>query len=416
MSRLRITWIETSTKCVLQPPISKSDAIRVLSLRFARGENLDQFPHPVPDDVEVTSRGLDSLRTSAGNVALDAGSGAAPFRFLLALAATTPGLRCTLNASEQLRRRPHKPLLNSLTATLQSRGLRISHSKRPLEIDTTDLTLPDKSSFTIEPISSQYLSALALAGAAAIGSKRCREVNINIKGKVASLGYAALTAKWICEAGFHISAGKRSWRISGFKRKAWNPVIPSDWSSTACLLIWAWKSGGSMRLPALSGHPDERILDILSSAGLKLVPLEEGIVGITGELKCGLEADAIENPDLIPALGIIALVAPEFSVFRNVGILRDKESDRLQFLLDIAGAAGSACELRGEDLVIHPCSDRGNPVIIQTMADHRRAMAGSLLLALGWQDLIIDDPDCVSKSFPDYWEQIGRCGVRLEEL
>ena len=171
-----------------------------------------------------------------------------------------------------------------------------------------------------------------------------------------------------------------------------------------------------MRLPALSGHPDERILDILSSAGLKLVPLEEGIVGITGELKCGLEADAIENPDLIPALGIIALVAPEFSVFRNVGILRDKESDRLQFLLDIAGAAGSACELRGEDLVIHPCSDRGNPVIIQTMADHRRAMAGSLLLALGWQDLIIDDPDCVSKSFPDYWEQIGRCGVRLEEL
>jgi 3-phosphoshikimate 1-carboxyvinyltransferase len=111
---------------------------------------------------------------------------------------------------------------------------------------------------------------------------------------------------------------------------------------------------------------------------------------------------------------MLALIAPESSHFRSVSFLRTKESDRLAFIEQVSAAAGGGTESSEHDLVVHPALYYRKGVKIETRNDHRRALAGSLLVALGWKEIGIDEASCVNKSFPLYWETIAACGAILE--
>ncbi len=384
-------------------------------LRFARGEEAgaERLAGDVADDVVALERAIEAIDSGEPDIALDAGLGGVPLRFMLALAALTPGLRCTVDATEPLRRRPHEPLLAALREGLGGHGLVISAERWPLVVDSTRLVLPRQLRFALEPTSSQFLSALVLASASAVGAGRCRVADIELLGEPASPAYAELTAGLIREAGFALEVSKERWRLSGFRGRHWRPEIPPDWSAAAYLAVWAWRCGGSVEVGDPAGHPDGIVLDILSAAGLQVEICSGSLLSVGGVLERSLRASGRDCPDLIPTLGALALVAPGESRFERVGVLRDKESDRLDFLIDLASAAGGEAVLSGDRLIVRPAEERGGRIAIETEGDHRRAMAGSLLLALGWPEVVVDDPDCVSKSFPGYWRELERCGVRL---
>lgn len=413
---LKLRWKNGPESRVMQPPVSKSDALRLLFLRHARGEQLNSFPEPLPDDVSAAASALRLITSSRDEVIMKMGIGGAPFRFILALACMTPGLHCSIDAEESLRNRPHHPLVSALENQLVPAGLKLDSSAWPLKVDTTELELPEDLHFTLDPSSSQYLSALALAGAAAVGKGQCNSVLIRLNHPTTSPGYAELTARWIEQAGFSLKVTEKEWLISGYSPIPWKPKVPLDWSSAAYLLIWAWKCDGAVLWTGSRNHPDAGVIEILAGSGLQFHHKANMTIKVSGELNRGIHADAAKNPDLIPTLGVIALAAPGISRFDNVGILRDKESDRLQFLIDVAHSVGVTAILSGNKLILLPATDRSFGITISTAHDHRRAMAGSLLLPLGWPEVTIDNPYCVSKSFPGYWDTIAKCGVSLTEI
>lgn len=413
MSPARLQWSDVRRGLVFVPPVSKSDAIRCHLLRFARGESFPPFSRHDPDDVEDVRRALERFASDESDLTIELGFGAAPYRFLLALAAMSPGRRCTFTIPEPLLARPHGPLLESLERTLAPFGLAIRRRENGILVDAAHLRLPPALLFHVLPSSSQYLSAIALAVAAAIARGDCGEARIELGSAPESGGYAALTAQWIAEAGFEIALAARSWDIRGFEARPWEPAVPPDWSSAAYLAAWAWKSDGSVRIGPRGLHPDASIIEHLGKAGLS-VQTADDTMRIQGALKHGFEADARVCPDLIPTLAMFALSSPEPSRFFGVSTLRSKESDRLEFIQTVASLAGGSTGMDGHDLLIHPAVYHRKGVQITTRHDHRRALAGSLLIAFDWKEIEIDEPSCVNKSFPLYWETIAACGAILE--
>lgn len=415
MNQFRISWDGTPRSCVLQPPVSKSDAIRIQLLRYARGESPETISSPVPDDLRSVMEALKKISSGQKRLYLNLGLGAAPCRFLLATACMIPGMHTTINIPPRLRKRPHKPLLRALKQSLAPYGLVMTSEGWPVVIDTKDMKLPDKIHFSVKPTSSQYVSALALASASAIAGGLCRTARIELQHKIAGSGYSELTAHWLREAGFRCHVSEKSWVIDGFTEKVWEPVVPDDWSSISYLIFWAWKSDSVIRSGDNPLHPDSAVVDILNSAGMKIHSEQPGLLRVTGNLERGIKASARQCPDIIPTLAVAALTAPGESQFEDVGTLQDKESDRIAFIMDMAAAVGGRAVLEEGVLRVFPTDKPPETVTIFTENDHRRAMAGSLLLAFGWPEVLMDNPACVSKSFPLYWDTIRNCGVQMEK-
>ena len=395
------------------PPVSKSDAIRALILRYIRRENLDFPAPPHCTDVEDAIGALQQLESDREEVVISIRLGAAPLRFVVALAVVTPGRRIAVDARPALRARPLGELVEALRRGLSGHGLKIRANEWPLRIDTTNLQLPHSPSFSVEPTSSQYPSALALAGAEVVRNRGCVSAIVEMLGESVSTGYLDLTIRWMRSAGFDVEQDKNSLRINGFSPVEWVPRIPRDWSAVAYLLAWAWKSGAAVDIGSMESHPDAAVVPILRRAGLD-VELSGDLIRVAGELTSALDADAAKHPDLVPTLAVLALAAPVPSRFDNVEVLRHKESDRLQFILDLVGWAGGKADLSAGRLTISPPASFPRKIFIRTEDDHRRAMAGSILAAICGAEVFIDDPDCVDKSFPGYWDEIMKCGAIIE--
>lgn len=373
----------------LVPPVSKSDAQRALVLARITGA-----PDPLPDealpaDVEVLRRGLDVL--ARGGAEIDCHDGGAPFRFLLTQAAVTPGAKVRFTGTERLGQRPHAALFEALKpAVTPGRGTVLA------DVRAFD-ALP--ASFTVSSDhSSQYASSLLL-GAAAIAHRTGRACAVKIEGARVSDGYLQMTTRWLRAAGFDPAGVK-------FLGPRPLPPIPGDWSSLGYLLLIAWATDAQVdRLSDPALHPDGAIVDVLSSVGLTVK--EDGRV--FGALHGRLDVSARNFPDSIPTLVALACVLREQSVFRDVAILRGKESDRVEGVVALARAVGSEAAVAGDVLTITP--GPAQAIAFDSRGDHRLAMAAATLSALAKVPLQLTGADCVKKSFPGFWREVGKVGV-----
>jgi 3-phosphoshikimate 1-carboxyvinyltransferase len=122
----------------------------------------------------------------------------------------------------------------------------------------------------------------------------------------------------------------------------------------------------------------------------------------------GVDVDLNDMPDAVPTLTAIALFADGPTVIRNVAHLRVKESDRLHALHVELSKLGAVVEERPDGLTIHPLA-HPRPAALGTHDDHRLAMSFALI-GLRLPGLVIQDPQCCRKSFPDFFtrfEQIA---------
>jgi 3-phosphoshikimate 1-carboxyvinyltransferase len=194
--------------------------------------------------------------------------------------------------------------------------------------------------------------------------------------------------------------------------------VPGDPSSAAFLVGAAvLAEGGELRIAGVGVNPTRtgflRVLERMGAAvavetvdtsfGEPVADLVAGPVPLRGT-----EVAAGEIPGLIdeiPLLGVLASRAAGETVFRAVGELRVKESDRLGLIADNIRAVGGRAEVRGDDLHVQGVESppRGR---VRTAADHRIAMAFAVLGTLPGARVSIDDMECAAVSFPGFPETL----------
>jgi 3-phosphoshikimate 1-carboxyvinyltransferase len=363
----------------------------------------------LPRDVELLRLGLAALRTSSPRI--DCEDAGAPFRFLLAQAALTRHRRIEFVGTPRLAERPHQPLIEALT-----RSLDVEVTPQPLAWPLTVVTRERSftGSFRVEGgESSQFVSSLVL-GAARLVREEGRPVSIQVERGLTSRGYLSMTLRWLERFGFSVEATERGVAVLAWRRVGVRVSIPGDWSSLTYLLPLAWKTGLEVeRVDRSAEHPDAAFASILERAGLTLT--EHGPhTTVTGSLQTGLSADASECPDSIPALVAVAMVAPGPSRFERCAVLRLKESDRLGALIELVGLVGGRARLEGDRLTVAPGSTPRS-ASFDARGDHRLVMAAAVLGALANVAIDVRGTSAVAKSFPDFWTEAAKAGVPRRE-
>jgi 3-phosphoshikimate 1-carboxyvinyltransferase len=405
-------------------PPSKSATNRALVLA-ALSEEAVEIAHPLEsEDTRALGRCLaamgarivaapEGLRVRgplAGpedrEVTLDGGESGTAARFLAAVASATPG-RFLLTGSAQLCERPVKELV----LALRSAGASIEYARAegylPLAISGGSLrsgrVAVDASR------SSQFLSALLLAAPAVRGG-----LEVVSAAGVASAPYVETTIECLRAFGHDVSgdpSGREGIRVTRGVRPARRYEVPGDYSSALPLLAAAGAVGGRVTVTGLvfpSADADARALPVLERMGLE-VEAASGAVSVRAR-RVDLRPVAVvatDFPDAVPALAALAALARGESRFEGIAHLRLKESDRIASLAALLTAAGATARaLEGSLVVEGPAAPRLGGVRLPTFGDHRIAMAAALL-SLALPDLLIENPDCVSKSYPEFFRDLA---------
>jgi 3-phosphoshikimate 1-carboxyvinyltransferase len=143
--------------------------------------------------------------------------------------------------------------------------------------------------------------------------------------------------------------------------------------------------------------------------GIRREPSRLTVTGPQGG-RAGIDVDLSDMPDMVPTLCVLALFAEGPTTIRNVASLRIKETDRLAALNKELTKMGAKVQELRDGLVIDPPREP-IPATIDTYNDHRMAMSFALagLKVPGFQ---ISSPDCVAKTFPDFFTRFEQmCGA-----
>jgi 3-phosphoshikimate 1-carboxyvinyltransferase len=150
---------------------------------------------------------------------------------------------------------------------------------------------------------------------------------------------------------------------------------------------------------------DRNILRVLKECGAAVSFYPQGITVSRSSLSA-FDFNAEDAPDLFPPLAVLACYCRGKSRIRGAGRLRYKESARANALVDVLGRMGASIRLDGDTLEINGSDLKGGKV--ESHNDHRIAMAAAIA-ALGSQRRVeLDHPECVSKSYPHFFEDLGR--------
>ena len=194
---------------------------------------------------------------------------------------------------------------------------------------------------------------------------------------------------------------------AGKRYRARPYAIEPDASSAHYFWAAAALTGGrvgvaGLSLDALQG--DVRFVTVLGDMGAGFRS-EGSALTVVGDGLGGIDADMNAISDTVPTLAAIAPFASAPVRIRNVAHLRWQESDRLRAVATELARLGARVQEFDDGLIVEPSPLRGGDV--HTYDDHRIAMAFALI-GLRIPGIRIEDPDCVAKTFPDYFEHLER--------
>ncbi len=328
------------------------------------------------------------------------GNSGTSMRFLTALAALGQG-EYRLTGSPRLCARPQGELL----AALSQLGVR-AYSERgdgcpPVIVHGG---LQGGRTTLSGAVSSQYLSALLF-----IAPLAPQDVAIDITGDLVSRPYVDLTLDVLGD--FGISYYRESYRYfhlpGGQRYLPQDYAIEADASSASYFWAAAALTRGRVTIANLSRDScqgDVRFLQVLERLGCRVGSGEGGLFVEGGPLK-GVEVDMAAMPDLVPTLAVLAAFARGETVITGVAHLRHKESDRLAAVAAELAKMGIAAREMEDGLIISGGQPRG--AVIDTYQDHRIAMSFAVA-GLKAPGTAIRDPDCVAKSFPEFWDYFAK--------
>ena len=327
------------------------------------------------------------------------GSAGTAARFLTALTGLVPG-KYHLDASEQMKKRPMKPLLD----TLRSIGAAFSFDETA---DCFPFTVRGAGNAKIHSLavnideSSQFLSALMIAA----GTRR-EASDFLIEGSH-GMSYIRMTARMMEEFGIPAEVGDSRAAVAannGYKGRCYN--IEADASAACYFYAMAAILGSSVTVAKTSRDSlqgDLRFLDVLAAMGCTVKEEEEGlcVTGPEGGRLKGICADLHDCSDQALTLAAIAPFADSPVTIRGIGHIRKQECDRIAAIVTELTRMGIVCRELKDGVEILP--GKPKPAKVQTYNDHRVAMSFALT-GLRSEGIVIDDPLCCRKTFENYFE------------
>jgi 3-phosphoshikimate 1-carboxyvinyltransferase len=358
---------------------------------------------PLRDGQVVTVRGRSRFRLPDG--VLDCGNSGTTTRLLLGLLAAHR-FAASLTGDASLRRRPMRRVTGPLAA-MGARFVLSPHDGLPLTVRGAALTALR---YQLPVSSAQIKSALLLAGLAGGVEVHLREPHgrsrDHTERMLRAFGYRIeVTDGWI---GFAPTG-----RLAPFDLQ-----VPGDPSSAAFLVgAGVLAEAGELTVARVGLNPTRTgFLTVLArmGAGVALQDVVEQFGEPVGDLHvrpAALRATEVlpgEIPaliDEIPLLAVLASRAEGTTVFREVGELRVKESDRLSLMAENLRAVGGRAEVVGDDLHVEgvEAPPAGG---VRTAGDHRLAMAFTVLGTVPGARVRVDDLACAAVSFPRFPETL----------
>jgi len=313
--------------------------------------------------------------------------------------------RFVLDGVQRMRERPIIDLVNGLSQL--GANLRCINGTDCPPVEVIADGLPGGITRLSGAISSQYLTAILLAAPYAD-----KEVQIEITDKLVSVPYVEMTLRLM--RSFGVSVNHENFRLFHIPRQTYrspgNIFVEGDASSASYFLAGAAITKGTVTVKGCgtdSLQGDARFAEVLEKMGAK-VEWEPQQVKLTGNSLNGIDVDMNQMPDAAMTLAVAALFASGPTTIRNIYNWRVKETERLQAVSTELRKLGAEVEEGYDYLVIQP-PEQIRKAEIDTYDDHRMAMAFSLA-ACGSSPVTINNPGCVSKTFPDYFEVLdGLC-------
>ena len=326
-------------------------------------------------------------------------------RFLTALVALGKG-PYRLDGDERMRERPIGPLVDAL----RSLGAAIEYEDKdgfpPLIVKGG---IKGGQATVEASISSQFVSALLL-----IGPTLKKGLKLKLQGHVTSRPFIEMTlrlmrsfgadASWADESTLNVKPKKYSAPSGG------RYAVEGD--ATAASYFWAAAviTGGEAtvdNVPADGLQGDAAFADILASMGAHVTKDKRGITVSSGGAFNGITVDMNDIPDVVQPLAVTALFAKGRTRIENVGNLRVKETDRLYALETELKRLGAHVSTGPDWIEIDPAKSKLKGTQLRTYDDHRMAMSLALV-GLRIPGVSIENPACVSKTFPDFFQVLER--------
>jgi 3-phosphoshikimate 1-carboxyvinyltransferase len=341
-----------------------------------------------------------------GNSELFLGNAGTAFRPLTAVLALSRG-EYLLAGTARMHERPIGDLVDALRAI----GARIEYAGAagfpPLRIQPGKIRL-DAPVRVHGDVSSQFLSALLMALPPAGGG------TIEVEGELISKPYVEITLGMMQRFGVAVArSGWREFRVpAGPYRSPGELRVEGDASSASYFLAAGAIAGGPVRVEGVgraSVQGDVRFCEVLEKMGAEVTMGEDWIAAgrdaSAGAKLRAFDLDLNHIPDAAMTAAVMALFADGPCTLRNIASWRVKETDRIAAMATELRKLGATVEAGSDWLRVVASESRIlNPgVAINTYDDHRMAMCFSLA-SLGGVAVTINDPDCVAKTFPEYFQ------------
>lgn len=315
-----------------------------------------------------------------------------------------------LDGEPRMRERP----IGDLVQALQQLGVELEATNACPPVEIFANGLPGGKTKIAGNISSQFLSALLMVAPYAQAP-----IEIKLTTELNSKPYVDMTLAMMEDFGVKVQRDDdQSFRISLANYKLPSDdqslvsnsqfityPIESDASAASYFFAAPAICGGTVRVETISRtsrQGDIAFLDVIAKMGGEVLERDDAI-----EVTCiaplqGIDVDMRDIPDTAQTLAVVAPFAAAPTRIRGIASARLKETDRVHAACTELARLGVRVEEHEDGMMIHPCQ-AFQPANIRTYNDHRMAMAFSLI-GLRVDGVTIENPSCVSKTFPKYFE------------
>jgi 3-phosphoshikimate 1-carboxyvinyltransferase len=357
------------------------------------------------EGTEAKITGIGRRRPNSGEIHV--GSAGTIARFL-------PGFLCAggpgtwrVTASEQMSKRPVGPLFEAL----RTGGGKIECP----EIENGFPAILGGNSFTggvlamSGAVSSQFISGVLMAA-----PQTAKGIDLSVTGGIVQSEYVRITLDVMAHFGaeVEVDADFTRFRVARSDYGGRDMVVEADASTATYFAALAAVTGGTVTLVNLGKNtrqPDYGFLAILARMGAKVVRRAAStMIAGRGPLKGGFSVDMRPLSDATLTLAAIAPFADGPITMTGVAHIRHHESDRIAAMCAALNRLGVRVEEHEDGLTVYPGAPKF--AAVRTEDDHRMAMALSVLGAAG-AGVELDQPGCVSKTCPGFFDQLGELGI-----
>jgi 3-phosphoshikimate 1-carboxyvinyltransferase len=378
--------------------LASDDTARMLDALKILGTPLAQTG---PDDWKVTGQG-GAFDVKEADLFL--GNAGTAFRPLTAVLALSAG-HYKLSGVPRMHERP----IGDLVDALRQAGADIRYLGNdgypPLEISPA--AVHGGKVAVRGNVSSQFLTALLMAL-----PLTGQETTIEVIGELISKPYIEITLNLMARFGVNVQRdGWQAFTIPAGSRytspgELW---VEGDASSASYFLAAGAIGRGPVRVEGIgrqSIQGDVRFAEALERMGARITMGDHWIEACGDGTLNAIDLDCNPIPDAAMTLAVAALFADGTSTLRNIASWRVKETDRIAAMATELRKVGAAVEEGADYIRVTPPAALTPNAAIDTYDDHRMAMCFSLV-CLGGVPVTINDPQCVAKTFPDYFERFG---------